>query len=430
MKKDSTITKKIIRGTFLWTPEPDVMKQQDHGYALIENGILKSLTKELPSDCEDIPVTDYGNAVIIPAFTDIHLHASQYPNCGVGLDKELLPWLNTYTFPVEARYSNAAFAEYYYKKLLNRLWSVGTLHFCGFATVHMESTWQLMQLTQKAGFQAYIGKVNMDRNCPDSLRENTEISLHETEELIHRASSLQNVKYILTPRFVPCATPRLMEGLAALAEQYDLAIQSHLCENTDEIALVEKLHPDIPNYTQVYDTFGLLRPKKTILAHAVHLTKKEAEILCNKNILLAHCAQSNTNLSSGIMPLRQRLQNGIRCGIASDIAAGHTPAMYRQIAATIQTSKIHGFLHPEDAPLSLTEAFYLATKENGNFFGNTGSFEPGYNFDALVIPDAEPDSPLQRTPYERLEQFIYDGDDRHILTRYMQGEKMEQPFPE
>lgn len=430
MNSNSLNTTNLIRGTFLWTPEPGIMKQQ-LGFALIENGILKSLTEKLPSGCEEVPVADYGDALIIPAFTDIHLHASQYPNCGIGLDKELLPWLDTCTFPMEAKYADAAFAEYYYKKLLNRLWAIGTLHFCGFATLHGESTWQLMELTQQAGFHAYIGKVNMDRGCPDCLREDTAVSLEETEELIrHAAESLQNVKYILTPRFVPCTTPRLMEGLAALAERYDLPVQSHLCENAGEIALVGKLHPDIPNYTQVYDTFGLLRPGKTILAHAVHLTGKETALLAEKNILIAHCAQSNTNLSSGIMPLRQRLQNGISCGIASDIAAGHTPAMYRQIAATIQTSKIHCFLHPEDAPFSLTEAFYLATKKNGSFFGNTGSFEPGYSFDALVISSTEPDSPLKRTPYERLEQFIYDGDDRHILARYMQGKIMEQPFPE
>ncbi len=430
MQKDSTNTKKIIRGTFLWSPEPDVMKQLEQGYALLENGFLKSLTEQLPSGCEDVPVTDYEDALIIPAFTDLHLHASQYPNCGIGLDKALLPWLQSYTFPMEARYSDAAFAEYYYKKILNCLWSVGTMHFCAFATVHMESTWRFMQLTREAGFQAYIGKVNMDRSCPDFLREDTDTSLQETEELICRAaSSLPGVKYILTPRFVPAATSRLMEGLATLAERYDLPVQSHLCENTDEIALVQKLHPDIPNYTQVYDTFGLLRPGKTILAHGVHLAGEEADLLAGKDILLAHCAQSNTNLSSGIMPLRKHLQNGIRCGIASDIGAGHTPAMYRQIASTIQTSKIHGFLHPEDTPLSLTEVFYLATKENGSFFGNTGSFEPEYSFDALVIPNREPDSPLQRTPYERLEQFLYNGDDRFILARYLQGEKMGQPFP-
>jgi len=139
-------------------------------------------------------------------------------NRGVGYDQELLPWLETYTFPVEARYGDTDFAEAAWKRFLNRMWANGTLRFSAFATIHKEAAWRLMELTEQAGLSALIGKVNMDRNAPDSLREDTDASLADTEELICRSrAELKHVGYILTPRFVPSTTARLMDGPGRLA---------------------------------------------------------------------------------------------------------------------------------------------------------------------------------------------------------------------
>ncbi len=419
----------IIKGSFIYTPALGEMEIREQAYLHIEDGRVKAFYKELPEDLCGRPVTDYGQAVIIPGFNDLHIHGPQYVNRGVGFDKELLPWLETYTFPVEARYSDPAFAEKGYKLFLNRLWAAGTMRFSAFATLHGEAAWKLMELCEASGMKGYIGKVNMDRNAPDYLIEDTDRSLGETEELALRCGEeLKNVRYIVTPRFVPSTTEKLMRGLGKLADRYDLPVQSHLSENKGEIQWVKSLHPEIGSYTEVYEEFGLLRQDRTIMAHCIHLSDKEKEILGRKNICLAHCAQSNADLQSGVMPLRRNLEMGLRCVVASDLAGSHTPAMNRHVTMTIEVSKLREMAAPQEPALNLAETLYLSTKKPGEFFGKVGSFEPGYEFDALVIDTEEMDGLLERSPFEKLEQYIYDGDDRNILARYCGGALIEKPF--
>lgn len=419
----------IIKGNFLYTPSPDQLVIREQEYLVIKGGKIVDFYKQLPVEYETETVADYGTSIIIPAFNDLHTHAPQLINRGVGFDKELLPWLETYTFPIEARYRDAAFADYAYRLFLNRMWSVGTMRFSAFATLHKEASWHLMELTEQSGLSAYIGKVNMDRNAPDYLCEDTAASLSDTEELIIRCrAELAHVHYILTPRFVPTTTEKLMTGLAALGEKYNLPVQSHLSENRNEVAWVKELHPDISTYTEVYQEYDLLRKGKTIMAHSIYLSDEEKALLKEKEIMLAHCAQSNANLSSGTMPLRKNLSMGLNCCIASDIAGSHTLAMNRHITTSIEVSKIHWLYHPNEKALMLSEAFFLATKAAGSFFGNVGSFEKGFVFDALVIETDEMNGLLERTPFEKLEQFIYDGDDRNIKVRFCNGKEVRKPF--
>ena len=421
----------IFKGNFLYTPALGELTVREGEYLVVEGEKCAGFYRALPQEYAGQSVTDFGRALVLPAFCDLHLHAPQMVNRGVGYDQELLPWLETYTFPVEARYGDTDFAEAAWKRFLNRMWANGTLRFSAFATIHKEAAWRLMELTERAGLSALIGKVNMDRNAPDSLREDTDASLADTEELICRSrAELKHVGYILTPRFVPSTTARLMDGLGRLGERYGLPVQSHLSENRSEIAWVGQLHPECASYTEVYRDYGLLRRGCTIMAHAVHPTGREEAILREGGVTLAHCAQSNTNLSSGVMPLRRSLSEGLRCCVASDVAGGHAAAMNRHVAATVGLSKLRALDHPEERPLSLPEALYLATKGPGEFFGKVGSFEPGYDFDALVVDVDELDGRLSRTPFEKLEQFLYDGDDRDILARYSRGSLVEKPFTE
>ena len=391
----------ILKGTFLHTPTLGELEVRQNTYLVSEGETIVGLYDTLPPEYAAQPVEDWGDCLIIPAFTDLHIHAPQIINRGIGYDKQLLPWLETY------------------------------MRFSAFATIHKDAAWRLMELTEQSGLRGLIGKVNMDRNAPPELQEDTDASLADTEDLICRSrAELKHTGFILTPRFVPSTTARLMDGLGQLGEQYDLPIQSHLSENPSEVAWVAQLHPDIPTYTQVYEHFGLLRQDKTIMAHAIHLSDGEKSLLRDRGVTLAHCALSNTNLASGIRPLRQDLEQGLRCGVASDVAGGHTANLARSVAATVQTSKLNWLNHPDQAPLSLTEAFYLATRGAGSFLGNVGAFLPGFAFDALVLRPSALDALVERTPFERLEQFLYDGDGRNLAARYCAGALIPQPFPQ
>ena len=420
---------RILKGSLLHTPEKDGFSVHPDSYLVTRDGLVEGIYGELPDLYKEIPVEEYPGKLIIPGFADLHAHAPQYLNCGIGYDEELLPWLRKYTFPLESRYKDLRFAETAYKRFIADLWRAGTTRASIFATRHLPATKLLFELFRESGLGAYVGKVNMDRNAVPALEEKTAESLAETEEFILGARDPEDlVKPIITPRFVPCTTPELMTGLGLLAEKYDVPIQSHLSENRDEIELVKKLHPEIGSFTEVYETYGLLKRDRTIMAHGVYLDSKEREILLDRGIYIAHSPQSNFNVSSGTMPLREYLDSGMRMGLASDVAGGHSLSMPHNIVTARAASNQYWVDHPGCPKARLSEVFYLATKGSGAFFGKVGSFEPGYEADLLVVDDRYGESLVERTLEERLQRFIYTGDDRSIEKRVVRGKDLPCPF--
>ena len=374
--EDHAIT--AYHGDIIHTPTPERFEVIEDGYVLVSDGTVLATEQSLEDFCvhhpdqkEPITVVDRSGSLIIPGFNDLHIHAPQYPLAGLGYDYELLEWLERYTFPTEAKYANPQIADVWYRRFITDLWRVGTLRFSAFATLHNEATMHLMELCQESGLKPVVGKVNMDRNAPDYLCETTEGSLNGTDEIIRWSRvHTPDVGYIITPRFVPSTTPELMEGLGELAGFYDLPVQSHLDENRGEVDWVRELHPDLASYADVYEHYGLLRKGRTIMAHCIWLTDSERDLLKDRDVWLAHCPASNLNLTSGIMPVRRNLDDGLKVSIASDVSGGHEPHMNRQIVMAIEASKAKTFEsgHEGDRPLDLAEAFYMATTAGGSFF--------------------------------------------------------------
>ena len=358
--------------------------------------------------------------------TDLHVHAPQYPFRGIGLDLELLDWLNAYTFPEEAKYKNLEYAGKIYNSFTEKLKASPTTRAVIFATLHVPASLILMDLMEKSGLITYVGKVNMDRNAPDNLKENTAQSVKDTEFFIEKSLNYKRTKAIITPRFTPSCSDELMKELGRLKEKYNLPVQSHLCENPSEVELVKELCPDSKNYADTYDRFGLL-DEKTVMAHCVYLNDDEFEAMKKRKSFIAHCPQSNINLASGIAQIKKALLIGINIGLGTDLAAGASLSMFRAITDAVGVSKLlwrFKNLSKEHHPLSFAEAFYLATMGGGKFFGKTGSFIDGYDADILVMP--EKISGLRRESLlESLEQTIYLADEDVKLTaKYVKGEKI------
>lgn len=424
------MNKKIFKGTIVFTPSKDDLQIHEDSYIIIEDGRVLDIVKELDSSYKDIEVQDYTGKLIIPGFSDLHLHAVQYPNKGLGMDRELLPWLETYTFPEEGKFSDLAYAEKVFKRFINELWSEGTLRSVVFSSIHKEGTELLMDMFIDSGLGAYVGKVNMDRNTADYLTEDTEDSIRITEELIVEYKDKSDlVKPIITPRFAPTCSDELLGGLGELAKKYNVPVQSHLNENKSEIEWVKELFPDSKNYASVYNDYKLYDGSKTVLAHCIHCNEDEIDLLREKGVYAAHCPYSNYNLSSGIMPIRKYLDKGVNVGLGSDISGGHEIRIPSVMWGSIQASKMTWLNTGKRLePLSLSEAFFLGTKGGGSFFGKVGSFEKDYEFDALVIDDLDLSELKDVTVEERLQRYVYAGDASNIEARYVRGERIEKPF--
>lgn len=419
---------KIYKGNVIFTKTPKEFVVLENGYIIVENKKVKQVVASIPQQYKDINVIDFGDKLIIPGFVDLHFHAPQFPNRGLGLDKELLPWLEQYTFPEEAKYKDLDYAKKVYSRVVKEVWKQGTTRIVLFSSVHKESTGLLFDLFDKSGLGAYVGKVNMDRNCADFLVEDTQNSLNDTEDFIKDyVGKSELVKPIITPRFVPTCTPELMKGLGELAQKYNVPIQSHISENTGEVEWVKELHPEHRDYASVYDYFGLFGHKPTVMAHCIHNTDEEIEMMRKNGVYAAHSPHSNLNLSSGIMPVRKFLERGVNVGLATDVSGGHKVSIASVMAVAAQASKIKWLeTNKELDPLTTSEVFYLGTKGGGSFFGKVGSFEENYDFDALVIDDSSLGD-LDLTIEERLQRFIYIGDDRNIIERYVAGNKIDEP---
>ncbi|GAA0238686.1 amidohydrolase family protein [Metaclostridioides mangenotii] len=202
----------ILKGNIVFTETPKEFKVFENNYIVIEDGKTKGIFDELPSEYSNINVIDYTDKIIIPGMNDLHCHAPQFRNLGMAMDKELLPWLNSYTFPEESKYESIDYAKNMYPKFVKEMWRAGTTRASVFATVHKDSTRELMNLFEKAGLGAYVGKVNMNMNCPDPLLEDTFKSLGDTEEILKEYSKKDSiVKPIITPRFVPSCTSDLLK---------------------------------------------------------------------------------------------------------------------------------------------------------------------------------------------------------------------------
>lgn len=416
----------FIKGDFISADQKDRLSERPDAYMKVEDGRVAGF---FPEADPGAAVLDYTGKLIIPSFTDMHVHAAQFPNMGLGMDLPLLPWLEKYTFPLEARYSDPAYARLVYPRFIHALWENGSLRSCIYSSIHRESTEILMDLLIEAGLSAFVGKVNMNRNTSAELTETLENSLGETRRWLERYAKVSSlVRPILTPRFVPTCTPELMRGLGELAREFDVPVQSHLNENRDEVSWVRELHPESQTYFGVYSDNDLVKNHSTIMAHCIYNEEAEEIEFADREVFLAHCPTSNLNMASGMMPASKLLRKGnINIAIGTDVAGGNTMSMARCIMTAMQVSNMRFVLNKDEAPLTLAEAFWMGTRAGGKFFGQCGDFTEGAACDLLVIDDSQARLIQQMDLSDRLSRFLFAGESNEIQVRMLEGRIIPEP---
>ena len=425
----------IIKGNICQTRMPKELDLHEQAFAVCVDGISMGVFDSIPEEYAALPLLDYGDALIFPGMVDLHVHAPQYAFRGMCMDLELMDWLNQYTFPEEEKYEDLAYAETAYGMFVDALKKGATTRACIFATRHRPATELLMKLMEESGLVSYVGKVNMDREASEALTEKSaEISAYTTFGWINAVKDkFQNTMPILTPRFIPCCTDKLMEELREIQMAYGIPAQSHLSESKGEIEFVKFLRPEDPFYGDSYNDYDLFGKNddintdvKTVMAHCVWSTEEEVELMRKNGVFVAHCPASNMNLTSGIAPIRKYLERGLHIGLGSDVAGGHSDSIFRAITDAIQVSKMYFRMVEETVkPLIFPEAFYLATKGGGAFFGKVGSFEEGYEFDAIVLDDSVLPHPQTLNLAERMERAVYLGlDEKKLTAKFVAGRKI------
>jgi len=406
-----------------------------------------------PADV-DIVQAKSESHFFFPGFIDTHLHASQYPNVGIFGNSTLLDWLNTYTFPLEASLADPAKARKVYTRVIRKTLAHGTTCAAYYATVDVASTNLLADLCLAAGQRALVGRVCMDQLSPAYYRdESPAAALAATRASIAHIEAidptLSLVRPVLTPRFAPSCSAPLLKGLGALAaERPDLPIQTHISENKNEIALVKELFPPSAtgapddSYASVYDAFGLLTDR-TILAHGVHLSEFEAELIAKRGAKVSHCPCSNSAITSGAARVRWLLEKGVTCGLGTDMSGGYSPSVLEAARLAALVSRHVAMGGDDKAKLTVEEVLYLATRGGAEVVGlqeRVGRFEVGMDWDAQLVglgtvdaeggvegveegeeEDGNVDVFGWESWAERVAKWVYNGDDRNTRKVWVKG---------
>ena len=418
----------ILKGDICFSKNKDEIKNIHDGYVVCVDGISQGAYEKLPEEYKDLELIDYSGKLILPGLVDLHVHAPQFSYRGLGMDLELIDWLNTYTFPQEAKYQDVNYAKNMYQRFVDDVKKGPNTRSVVFATLHVESTIELMDIFEKSKMVSYIGKVNMDRNGSENLQE--ESANQSAKYTIRWIESIQD-RYertfpIITPRFTPSCSDDLMRQLRIIRKKYNLKVQSHLSENQGEIKWVSELCPYTQFYGQAYSKFNMFGGDcPTVMAHCVWSCEEEQELMKKQGVFIAHCPNSNTNLSSGIAPVRKYINDNQNIGLGSDVAGGTHTSIFKAMADAISVSKLRWRLVDQNyAPITVAEAFYLGTIGGGKFFGKVGSFESGYEFDAIVVDDSRYTVQNQWDDLQRLEKTIYLSYDFDVIHKYVQGRKL------
>ncbi|HEY8712989.1 MAG TPA: guanine deaminase, partial [Thermoanaerobaculia bacterium] len=337
----------------------------------------------------------------------------------------LLEWLNRYTFPTEAKFADPQYARRGAQAFFAELLRNGTLCALVFSTIHAEATDIFFDEAERRGFRAIIGKTMMDRNAPPYLLEKPRDSYDQSRSLLKKWHNRGLLRYAVSPRFAPTSTPELLEAAGALKKEFpDAYVQTHISENRNEVQWVHELFPEA-EYADVYDRYGLLS-ERTVLAHGVHLTEEELDLLSRRGARIAHCPNSNLFLGSGLFPLHRVIESGVLVGLGTDIGAGTTPSMFAAMADAYKVQQV------QNISLSPYQLWYMATLGGARALsmdGETGSLEPGKSADFVVLD-------LQATPLialrserasslqDLLAGLIFMGDDRVVSRAFIAGREV------
>ncbi len=420
---------KILHGDIVYTSNPSQFDLYEDGYLVTNDDKVVDVYSSLPKEYQNELIEEYKGKLIIPGLIDLHVHAPQYTYRGLGMDLELIEWLNVNTFPEESKFKDNEYALKAYSIFTDDLLHSSTTRACIFGTVHKEATLLLMDKLEETKLITKVGKVNMDRNCPDYIKESSDNSYLDTLEWVKECNNRHYsfTSPILTPRFIPSCTDEILDKLKEIQVQYHLPVQSHLSENLSEIEWVKELCPSAKNYGEAYALHGLFGGEDcpTLMAHCIYSNDEELALMKKNGVYIVHCPESNINVRSGIAPIRKYLDEGFNVGLGSDIAAGTTLNMFKAVEETIKASKMRWRILDQNYKwLSEQEGFYLATKGGGKFFGKVGSFEKDYEFDAVVIDDSRIRHANKLSLENRIITAIYLSDERDIVTKYVKGNKV------
>lgn len=441
----------VFHGTaFTSKSSKEVQILENHLFCVNAEGMIEKMAA--PEDTDYQPLLDAYKGdknfhrlaegqYFLPGFIDLHVHAPQWAQAGTALDIPLYDWLNTYTFPIESKFSDLDFAKRVYQDVVSTLLANGTTTALYFATVHKEASLLLAVICAEKGQRGLVGKVVMDN--PDQTHEyyrdaDTQTALADTEEFILAVKKLaestkQGVYPVVTPRFIPSCTDDSLRGLGELAAKYDTYIQSHCSESDWE-------HGYVKDRFQKNDAFALhdfgLLSEKSVMAHCNFLDDDDADLFAKTGTAVCHCPISNAYFSNGVIPIARLHSKGVEIGLGSDISGGFSPSLFdnarqavissRMLEDGVNTALTAAERGVPNSHISISEAFYFATAGGGESLSlPIGRLVENFAWDAQIIDTANlPIFDVHEDLHDVFQKIMYLVRPENIREVWVQGEKV------
>ena len=425
------MTQTLIRGIpCVFTGNPflqgweAVTSLTEDGAILVEGDKIKAVApySDLRAAYPEAEVAGSPDTLLLPGFVDAHVH---YPQTAIiaSWGRRLIDWLNTYTFPEEGRFGDAAYARQQADRYLDTALAHGTTTVASYCTIHPESVDAFFDAAAARNMAVVAGKTCMDRNAPEFLRDTAQSAYDDSKTLLERWHATGRARYAITPRFAPTSSEAQLEAMGTLWREHpECLMQTHLSEQVEEIAWVKELYPGSRDYLDVYEKFGLIGPG-AVFGHAIHLEDRERAALLEAGAAIIHCPTSNTFIGSGLFDLGGLAQSGQKVGLATDIGGGSSFSMLRTMAAAYEVAQLRG------RAVHAAELLWLATAGSAQALGlddQLGTLVPGMAADIIALDLASTPAIAQRraeadTVWDAIFPTVMMGDDRAIAQVWVAG---------
>lgn len=445
---------RAVRGTLLdcqrdpWLceDETEAVRYIPDGILVCEEGAFMDLgpADEILARYPELQVEDCTGYLIVPGFIDVHLHYAQTKIIG-SFGRQLLEWLQTYTFPEELKFRSKDYADEVASFFFDQMMKVGVTTVQSFATTHPNSVHAFFQEAQRRNARVLCGLTGIDREntAPDEYRDTAEGFYSESRELIDTYHGNGRCLYSISPRFAFGSTDAQLQAAGKLATEFpELWIQTHLSENPAEIKAVLEFFPDCQDYLGVYEKYGLVR-KRFVAGHGIYLSESEFARLGSAEASVAFCPASNLFLGSGYFRWDRANHHKVRWGLGCDSGGGNTLSPLRTLDDAYKVGMLQVVTEEREKDqealrMSAIKGLYRATLGSAHCLDlddRIGSFDKGKEADFVVL-DTAPSEVLDfrrgtARPKDSLQAACHQffglmmvSDPRSVVSTFLAGERV------